>query len=146
MNAKLSIYYSPFQNPLAQKPGTSTPMGPLVNIHLPYVCTDKKGPKQSVNIRKLSLILVAPLWPHREWLSALLSLHVEEPCHVPMIWNLLSQPHVKMFHQGLGILNFTSGMYAVFHQKAWLIRCCKNGCNSLSDIPQSAWWSTYRHR
>ena len=53
----------------------------------------------------LSLGLVAPLWLHRGWFSDFLSLLVAEPLELPRFWNLLVQPPVRKFHQGLEIIN-----------------------------------------
>ena len=36
----------------------------------------------------LSMILIAPLWLHREWFPNLVSLIVEEPLEHPKGWNL----------------------------------------------------------
>ena len=52
----------------------------------------------------LSLVLVASLWPQKEWFTDLLSLLVDEPLELLQVWNLLVQPQVRKFHQGLGTL------------------------------------------
>ena len=52
----------------------------------------------------LSLVLITPLWPQKEWFADLLSLLVTEPLKLPQVWNLLVQPHVRKFHRGLETL------------------------------------------
>ena len=52
----------------------------------------------------LSLVLVAPLWPQKEWCADLLAFLVEEPLKLPLLWKLLFQPHVRKFHRGLEML------------------------------------------
>ena len=48
------------------------------------------------------MILVAPLWPQKEWFIDLLALLVEEPLELPMPWKLLVQPYMRKF-MGLGL-------------------------------------------
>ena len=52
-----------------------------------------------------SMILVAPLWPQKEWFVDLLALPMEEPLELSMLWNLLIQPHTRKFHRGLESLH-----------------------------------------
>ena len=49
----------------------------------------------------LSLILVAPRCPQKEWSADLLDLLVEEPLEVILPWNLMVLLHVRKFHRGL---------------------------------------------
>ena len=49
--------------------------------------------------RNLSMILVAPQWPQKEWFSDLLALMVEVPLELSMLGNLLMQPHIGKFHK-----------------------------------------------
>ena len=48
----------------------------------------------------LSLVLVAPFWPQKEWFSYVLALLAEEPLEHPLLWNLLVKPHIRKFHRG----------------------------------------------
>ena len=41
----------------------------------------------------LTVILVAPMWLHRKWLLNFLFLLVDNPLQLPLVWNLLVQPH-----------------------------------------------------
>ena len=43
-------------------------------------------------------VLVAPLWPRKEWFADLLSLLVDRPVELPQVWNFLVQPHIRKFH------------------------------------------------
>ena len=43
--------------------------------------------------RNLSVTLVTPLWPQKEWYPDLLALLVREPVELHMLWNLLVQLH-----------------------------------------------------
>ena len=46
----------------------------------------------------LSLVLVASLWPQKEWFAYLMVLLMEEPLELPL---LLIQPQTKKFHRGV---------------------------------------------
>ena len=53
----------------------------------------------------LSMTLVAPLWPEKEWFADLFILLTQPPLAIPC-WNqLLRQPHFNRFHHGLHALN-----------------------------------------
>ena len=52
----------------------------------------------------LTVIWLASVWPHWEWFLDLLSLTVNKPLQVPVIWNILVLPYVRKFHQGLNII------------------------------------------
>ena len=49
----------------------------------------------------LSMTLVAPLWPEKEWFADLLLLLTQPPLALPWWGRLLRQPHFKCFHQGV---------------------------------------------
>ena len=51
------------------------------------------------------MLLVAPLWPHREWFADLLSLLVAQPVGLPQWPRLLKQPLGSVFHTGVHVLN-----------------------------------------
>ena len=50
------------------------------------------------------ITLIAPFWPQREWFSDLLELLLEPPLPLPERWDLLRQPHVRIYHQRLPML------------------------------------------
>ena len=69
-------------------------------------------------LEDLSLILVASLWPTVSGPS--LPGGGRNPLS-PMIWNLLSQTHVRKFHQGVNILNQHVSWYPVSYYKVWIL-------------------------
>ena len=52
----------------------------------------------------LSMTLVAPLWPEKEWFADLLLL-TQPPVVLPWWDQLLRQPHFNRFHNGVHVLN-----------------------------------------
>ena len=55
---------------------------------------------------RLSLILVAPFWPQKKSCSLIyLSFLMEEPHELPLLWNLLVQPHIRKFQRCLETLH-----------------------------------------
>ena len=52
-----------------------------------------------------TMILVAPLWPHREWFADLLPLLVAQPLKLPQWPRLLKQPLCSVFHTSVHVLN-----------------------------------------
>ena len=67
------------------------------------------------------LILVAPWWPQREWFPDVQRLSIAPPRRLPLRRDLLCQPHVEVFHQGISTLALT----------AWLLS------SGLSDLEAS---------
>ena len=65
----------------------------------------------------ISLIVVAPLWPQKEWFADLLVLLTsdKEPLNLILPWNLLIQCYVKKFH-GPGV-NLSSHVEVI----KWLV-------------------------
>ena len=58
----------------------------------------------------LSVILIAPWWPAREWFPDLLELCTDHPRKLPLWRVLLKQPHQHRFHEGLESLNLHAWM------------------------------------
>ena len=54
---------------------------------------------------RVAMILVAPLWPEKEWFADLLLLLTQPPLALPCWDKLLRQPHCNLFHQGVHALN-----------------------------------------
>ena len=65
--------------------------------------------------QNLTKVLVTPLWRQKEWSADLLDPLVEVPLELPMLWNLLVQPHIKKIHQGWGFWGSMPGNYQVTH-------------------------------
>ena len=49
----------------------------------------------------LSVIFLAPLWPQKEWFADHLSILMDITLKLPLLQNLLVQPHLWKFHRGL---------------------------------------------
>ena len=71
----------------------------------PFVFFIKYCPEYGL-LKRLSLVLIAPLWPQKEWYANLLDLLVDEPLELPLLWNLLVQLYVRKFHHSLETLRF----------------------------------------
>ena len=104
----------------------------------------------------LSMTLVAPLWPEKEWFADLLLLLTQPPLVLPW-WNrLLRQPHFTHFHQGVHVLNLHSWRLSsvssesrAFREELFL-RCSaasgpplpactrRSGCPSVVDVVEGA--------
>ena len=63
------------------------------------------------------MILVAPVWPQEEWFANLLSLIVEIPSRLPMLWTWPVQPHIQKSHRGLEWLWLQAETYLAIHVK-----------------------------
>ena len=105
-NAKLSLYILPVMNPMIRKQDTIQHRWD----HLSAYAVPLFALLQQVLLRvRLSTgllsVLVAPLWPQKEWFACLLSMLIDEPFELPQVWNLLVQPHMRMFHRGLVTLH-----------------------------------------
>ena len=86
---------SPILDPLAWEAG---------HIHLQWdhlYAQLRRVISQVLELEGLSLVLIAPLWPQKEWFADLLALLVVEPLELPRVWNLLVQPHVRKYYRGL---------------------------------------------
>ena len=57
-----------------------------------------------IRLSQCKIVLIAPLWPDRPWLSELLGLLVSPPVSLPVIPNLLAQLKGRILHQNLGHL------------------------------------------
>ena len=53
----------------------------------------------------LSMTLVVPFWPEKKWFADLLLLLTQPPLLLPWWDQLLQQPHLSCFHQGVHALN-----------------------------------------
>ena len=107
-NNKLALYVSLVLDPLAWEQGTlhlrwnhldayTFPLFALLRQVITQVL-------ESEVLEGLWLLLVAPLWPQKEWFVDLLDLLVTEPLELPRVWNLLVQSHIRKYHRGLEAL------------------------------------------
>ena len=91
----------PMLDPMAWKQDTSQRhFDNLKFFYFFVICPSKTGLVKRDTSTGSSMVLVAPLWPQKEWFAQLVFL-VEEPLGLPMLWNLLVQPHVRKFQRGL---------------------------------------------
>ena len=51
------------------------------------------------------IVIIAPFWPQRLWLSEVLQLLVSAPVHLPLFPNFLTQSKGKFLHQNLPLLD-----------------------------------------
>ena len=104
-NAKLPLYISLVPDPMAWKQEAfQHPWDHLSTSFPPFALLRQVLSRVRLSAG-LSLVLVAPLWPQKEWFTDLLSLLISEPLKLLQVWNLLVQPHVQKFHRGLGTLH-----------------------------------------
>ena len=98
-NNKLSLYVSPVPDPLAWKRDA---------LHLPWnhlmAYAFFPFALRAMKSEGLRLLIVAPLWPQKEWFTDLLDLLAAEPFDFLRVWNLLVQPHVRKYHRDLETL------------------------------------------
>ena len=107
LNYKLPVYVSPLPNSQAWKEDPfRISWDHLEAYAFPPFAVIRSVLNKVMVSDGLSLVLVTPLWPHREWFPDPLSLLVAEPLDLARLWNLLVQPHIWKFYQGLDILNF----------------------------------------
>ena len=109
-NARLPLYVFPVPEPLAWKQDAfHLQWDQSVLVCLPSACAAQRVLSLVLASKGLSLVLVAPLWPQKEWFTDLLSLFAEEPLELPWVWNLVVQPHVRKFCKGLETLCLLEG-------------------------------------
>ena len=60
---------------------------------------------QKMNTYPCTMILVAPGWPGMSWFWELIELATQPPLKLPLMENLLKQPHSNRFHTNLEHLN-----------------------------------------
>ena len=65
----------------------------------------KGGGSSQRETPNLSMTVVAPLWPEKEWFAGLLLLLTQPPMALPWWDRLLRQPHFSRFHNGVHALN-----------------------------------------
>ena len=75
----------------------------IISWRSPFPCSlcSVKVISRVMESEGLRLLLMAPLWPQKECFADLLDLLIAEPFEFLRVWNLLAQPHVRKYHQGL---------------------------------------------
>ena len=69
----------------------------------------------------LSMTVVAPLWPGKEWFADLLLL-THPPVALPWWDWFLCQPHFHRFHNGIHVLNLHSWQLSSLSSESWAFR------------------------
>ena len=101
-NTKLPLYVSPVPDSLAWKQDAfQHPWNDLNAYAFPLFTLLRQVLSRMMHLMNLSLFVVAPLLPQKEWFSDLLALLVKEPLEISLLWHLLVQPHIRKFHRGL---------------------------------------------
>ena len=106
LNAKLPLYCSlvpdplvvfedAFRHPWDDLDLYALPPFPLVGLVIARVRESSR----------VTMTLVAPLWPEKEWFADLLLLLTQPLLALPWWDSLLRQPHCNIFHQGVHVLN-----------------------------------------
>ena len=103
------------------------PWDNLIAYVSPLLRSASSGIMESTSLDRSLLGVHCSFWPEKEWFTDLLSLLVKEPFELPLLWNLLVQPHIRKFHCGLGISAFTCGSYPAPRPKGWLF---ERGCGA----------------
>ena len=106
LNTKLPLYYSLFPDPQAVIEDVFRHPWDNMDIYafppFPLVGRVVARVRETPN---LSMTLVTPLWPEKEWFADLLLLLTQPPLALPWWYRLLWQPHFNRFHQGVHALN-----------------------------------------
>ena len=93
---------------------------------------------------RVAMILVAPLWPEKDWFADLLLLLTQPPLTMPWWDSLLRQLYYNLFHQGIPALNLHSWrLKRHFRKSGFSGRAAGvlSGClrSSISRLYQSRW-------
>ena len=150
-NAKLPLYCSlvpdpqavfedAFRHPWDNRDLYAFPLFPLVGRVVAQV-------RETPN---LSMTVVAPLWPEKEWFADLLLLLTQPPVALPWWDQLLRQPHFNRFHNGVHTwrLSSVSSESRAFCEDL-LLRCLAASVHPLPGCTRLVSWkgrcSSQRH-
>ena len=94
--------------------------------------------------QNLTIIPDTPLWSQKEWFADFLTLLVEVPLELLLLWNLLVQPHVRMFHRDWGRWIFTLGNCQMIHMQGIFSKevadvTCSDPRESTAYLYQGRW-------
>ena len=105
-NTKLPLYCSLVPDPMAvMEDAFMHPWDGLEVYAFPPFALIRQVLNRLMGSQYCRMILVAPLWPHREWFADLLPLLVAQPLGLPQWPRLLKQPLCSRFHTGVRVLN-----------------------------------------
>ena len=106
LNAKLPLYCSLVPDPLAVfEDAFRHPWDDLDLYAFPPFALVGRVIARVQQSSRVTMTLVAPLWPEKEWFADLLLLLTQPPLVLPCWDRLLRQPHCNLFHQGAHALN-----------------------------------------
>ena len=115
----------------------STFLGRSHCLHIPPFTLLRQVLSRVMALANLSSILVAPLWPQKEWFADLLAVLVEEPLGLLLLWYLLIY-WTSEFHWGLRCYSFMLESYQASCPQGWLFgRGCRGHCFEVQRIHTS---------
>ena len=102
LSHRCSVYFAPVSDPMAAGMDAMLQSRDSLQVYAfpPFAMISQVLAKVRFS-QSLELTLIAPLWPQRPWFPDLLIL---PPLPLLSQWDLLSQPHVRRFHQNLSML------------------------------------------
>ena len=103
-NAKLSCFVSPVPDDLAF--GVDAMSMSWEGIHA-YAYPPTALIRQvlrKIKLHSCKIILIAPYWPEKPWMTELLALSEDPPVPLPLRKDLLKQPQQSLFHQNPAVL------------------------------------------
>ena len=106
LNAKLPLYCSLVPDPQAVFQGAFRHPWDDLDLYVfpPFPLVSRVVARVRESSR-VTMTLVVPLWPEKEWFADLLLLLTQPPVTLPWWDSLLRQPHCNLFHQGVHALN-----------------------------------------
>lgn len=108
-NYRIPAFVSPFKDPLAV--GTDAFLFEWNNKDLyafPPFAVIRQVLNKLQESQRVTLILIAPFWPRKEWFPDLLRYSADTPRLLPFRKDLLRQPHFHRFHHNLPALRLTA--------------------------------------
>ncbi|XP_064109710.1 uncharacterized protein LOC135217671 [Macrobrachium nipponense] len=107
-NNRLPLFCSPVPDPLAWKTDAMLLDWSGLNVYaLPPFAMIREVLNKFQSHQNVTMTLIAPFWPRKEWFLDLLRMLVDFPRLLPQIPSLLKQPHFDRNHQGLSYLALT---------------------------------------
>ena len=132
---KLPLYISPVLDPLAWKQDAlHLPRNHLVAYAFLSFALLRQVISQIMKSEGLRLLLVAALWPQKEWFMDLLDLLIADPLKLPRVWNLLVQPHARKYCRGLETLRLHASLSSELSERGFMR---KVACITAMDLRRS---------
>ena len=137
LNKKLPLYCSLVPDPMAAMEDAFVhPWDGLEVYAFPPFALIRRVLNRLMSADQCRMILVALLWPHREWFADLLSLLVAQPLGLPQWPRLLKQPLSSVFHTGVHVLNLHAWkLSSVSSEQRAFREGLRQKCHTLSGDP-----------